>query len=85
MRSTTKLDQSSDLDDRSSPTSGIRRPSKYPREVILMWCIGTACAAAMLTLLVSMCLAEISIQRNMSSNTTVSPATAAPVTLAASR
>jgi branched-subunit amino acid transport protein AzlD len=36
------------------------------RETVLMWCIGTTFGAAMITLLVAMCLAEVSIHRNTS-------------------
>jgi hypothetical protein len=84
MHSTPDLERHAEIVEQSRLKPLAARLSRYPRETILMWCIGTASGAAMLTLLAAMCLAEISIHRT-ASNATAEPANSAPVTLAASR
>jgi hypothetical protein len=60
--------------------SGVSQPRL--RETILLWCIGSVFGAGMLALLVGMCLAEISIHRDMT-GTATAPVDSSPVTLAA--
>jgi hypothetical protein len=60
------------------------RHSRYRRENVLMWCIGTVFGAAMITLLVAMCLAEISIHRTLPA-APVSPTAEPAVAVTASR
>jgi hypothetical protein len=54
------------------------------RETVLLWCIGSIFGAGMLALLIGMCVAEISIHRNLAAKSARSSDSSA-ITLAASR
>ena len=66
MHSAIKIGDASDAAGHDGLVSAVGGSSKLHRETVLMWCIGTTFGAAMITLLVAMCLAEVSIHRNTS-------------------
>jgi hypothetical protein len=81
MHSALKLEDAPEIAGQRGSRSAADGSSRVHRETILMWCIGTAFGAAMITLLVAMCLAEISIHRTAAG----AAAQPSPVSLAASR